>query len=64
MNKELLIILERTITLLRNKSTEDEVRAVLEMILNGMMKNGTLTEEAIALNKHMTDEENKPRIIV
>ena len=64
MNKELLIILERTITLLRNQGTEDEVRAVLEMILNGLMKGGELTEEAIALNKHMIDEENKPRIIV
>lgn len=63
MNKDLLRILERTIVLLKHQGTEEEVRAVLEMILNGLMKDGELTPEAIELNKKMEEDENKPRII-
>jgi hypothetical protein len=57
MNKDLLIVLERTITLLKHQATEDEIRAVIELVMLGHMKEGTLTEEAIALNKKLASEE-------
>lgn len=64
MNKDLLLVLERTLVLLKHQATEEEIRAVVEMMLMGMFKNGELTPEAIELNKKIQDDEDKPRIIV